>query len=416
VNLSLVFLLSSVLGSVAQAQDLETFDLAPDTSDSGGTLQLFNPSLGNAGAWYIGVGTTLAYNPVLISDVTEVGRQLVARLHGGATLTESLRVHVRLPYLLNASFPNRGDGENNRRSFGDASIGVTYSLLKSRNGALFAAIVPELFAPFGSYSNDDIYLGTGSVSAQVSLALGGRIGDFSWTLNGGGRWAEELEFEGQWFGNKVTGGVGGHWLANSSWLLGAEVTGSADMSSAISSLEKPVEAHVYSSYGRGSDMGVTLVAGLGLNDSYGAPTWRTGLVVSWRVPGLVDDRDGDGIFDFDDPCPSQVEDFDGFQDEDGCLDEDNDEDGMLDAEDQCRNDAEDLDGIMDSDGCPEDDGDNDGVLDLIDECPEEAGTAQAEGCPDRDEDGVMDSIDRCIDEPGLARDRGCPVEELEVAE
>ncbi len=104
------------------------------------------------------------------------------------------------------------------------------------------------------------------------------------------------------------------------------------------------------------------------------------------------DRDGDGFGTFQDACPSQPEDADAFQDDDGCPDQDNDGDGVLDATDECpgsdatvgpdgvadtgdepRNELgvpiqtkEDYDGVQDWDGChdsPGDDYDGDGFSD-----------------------------------------------------
>jgi outer membrane protein OmpA-like peptidoglycan-associated protein len=65
------------------------------------------------------------------------------------------------------------------------------------------------------------------------------------------------------------------------------------------------------------------------------------------------DTDGDGIPDSRDKCPDQPEDFDHFQDEDGCPDPDNDNDGIPDAKDACPNDAETKNGFDDDDGCPD---------------------------------------------------------------
>ncbi|MCC6875684.1 MAG: hypothetical protein IT378_15360, partial [Sandaracinaceae bacterium] len=42
----------------------------------------------------------------------------------------------------------------------------------------------------------------------------------------------------------------------------------------------------------------------------------------------IGDRDGDGMRDDVDQCPTEPEDFDGFADEDGCPDPDNDRDGI----------------------------------------------------------------------------------------
>ncbi len=436
-KLSVLLMLCFGFLGTANAQDMETFDLSPGSSDSGGTLQLYNPLIGNSGAWYVGVGSTLARNVLTYSDPNQmevVDQQFGLRFHGGATVSDNLRVHVRMPYFFVGRTNDSGEDVS---SYGlsDASLGATWALFKTDNDSLAGAVVTEVFVPFGGNpdieeeGDQSLYLSTGGLSAQLSMVLGGRAGAVGWTINGGGRYAGRTEFDSNTFGNKITGGAGFHWLGGRTWLLGTEVNGQLDISESQreedvyqvvdveTSKDSPLELHVYSTFGRGSDLGVTVMAGTGLNrQGYGSPAWRLGVVFSWRVPGLVNDRDGDGIFDFNDPCPSQIEDLDGFEDEDGCLDEDNDQDGMLDDEDECRNEAEDLDGIMDSDGCPEDDGDSDGVLDLIDECPEESGSAQAEGCPDFDEDGVMDSIDRCLGEPGLARDRGCPVEDAEDIE
>lgn len=65
------------------------------------------------------------------------------------------------------------------------------------------------------------------------------------------------------------------------------------------------------------------------------------------------DLDGDGIPDDSDQCPDQPEDFDGFQDEDGCPDPDNDGDQIPDESDLCPLDPEDYDGFQDADGCPD---------------------------------------------------------------
>jgi outer membrane protein OmpA-like peptidoglycan-associated protein len=138
------------------------------------------------------------------------------------------------------------------------------------------------------------------------------------------------------------------------------------------------------------------------------------------------DYDGDGILDSDDLCPSNPEDYDGFQDEDGCPDFDNDKDKILDERDKCPNDAEDKDGYQDDDGCPDLDNDGDGIPDIKDKCPNEAenfnGFEDEDGCPDilsstqkiidSDKDGILDSADKCPDQAetinGFKDDDGCP--------
>jgi outer membrane protein OmpA-like peptidoglycan-associated protein len=119
----------------------------------------------------------------------------------------------------------------------------------------------------------------------------------------------------------------------------------------------------------------------------------------------VKDSDGDGIPDDIDRCPLDPEDFDGFQDDDGCPDPDNDGDGIVDRLDACP----DTPGPVENRGCPVLDRDGDGVPDNVDKCPDQAGPKENQGCPDtdRDHDGIPDRLDKCPDDPGLPPD-GCP--------
>jgi outer membrane protein OmpA-like peptidoglycan-associated protein len=65
------------------------------------------------------------------------------------------------------------------------------------------------------------------------------------------------------------------------------------------------------------------------------------------------DRDGDGLPDSRDRCPSKPEDRDNFQDDDGCPDPDNDRDGVPDTQDRCPLEPEVVNGVDDDDGCPD---------------------------------------------------------------
>ncbi|MBI5498278.1 MAG: OmpA family protein [Deltaproteobacteria bacterium] len=120
----------------------------------------------------------------------------------------------------------------------------------------------------------------------------------------------------------------------------------------------------------------------------------------------VTDRDGDGVPDDSDECPDEP----GPKERKGCPARDTDNDGLLDEVDQCPSDPEDVDGFQDEDGCPDPDNDKDGLVDGVDNCPNDAGPASNNGCPvtDRDGDGILDDQDRCPDEPGIPEEQGCP--------
>ena len=194
---------------------------------------------------------------------------------------------------------------------------------------------------------------------------------------------------------------------------------------------------------------LTLGAGRGLiADQGGNPGLRAFIGIVFEPS--IGDRDGDGIKDDIDRCPDAPEDFDGWEDEDGCPDPDNDRDGIRDVDDKCPDipgdaehggcpagalddrdgdgikddvdkcpdEPEDKDGWKDDDGCPDLDNDGDGILDVDDLCPNAPedfdGFEDTDGCPDPDNDGdrIPDKDDKCPNEPetynGLDDKDGCP--------
>ncbi|MFO0573129.1 MAG: OmpA family protein [Polyangia bacterium] len=160
----------------------------------------------------------------------------------------------------------------------------------------------------------------------------------------------------------------------------------------------------------------------GISDSgkqTGGPLWR--VFLGFIFEPNIGDRDGDGIKDDVDKCPDDPEDFDDFEDEDGCPDPDNDRDGILDVDDKCPNEPETKNGFQDEDGCPDSvdlDRDGDGIPDNLDKCPDDPedkdGFEDEDGCPDpdNDKDGILDVDDLCPNDPedkdGFEDTDGCP--------
>jgi len=159
------------------------------------------------------------------------------------------------------------------------------------------------------------------------------------------------------------------------------------------------------------DMAVTAGVGLGMLPGLGSPDYRVflGATLSPSFNAADLDRDRDGLSNKVDRCKNDPEDFDEFQDDDGCPDVDNDKDTILDVDDQCPNDPEDWDEFQDADGCPDVDNDKDGILDAQDQCPDVPETVNGymdeDGCPDEepasdsDKDGLDDDIDNCPYDP-----------------
>ncbi|HMQ47948.1 MAG TPA: OmpA family protein [Saprospiraceae bacterium] len=121
------------------------------------------------------------------------------------------------------------------------------------------------------------------------------------------------------------------------------------------------------------------------------------------VPGLQQfngcpDSDGDGITDGEDECPQEA----GKASLNGCPDRDGD--GIADNNDECPDEP----GIASLNGCPLRDRDGDGIADADDACPDVPGVVPLNGCPDKDGDGITDASDRCPDKPGVPAFNGCP--------
>jgi outer membrane protein OmpA-like peptidoglycan-associated protein len=169
----------------------------------------------------------------------------------------------------------------------------------------------------------------------------------------------------------------------------------------------PVEAIAAAKVYLARNSFLSIGGGVGILDvSDAAPDARAFIGIIFEPN--IGDRDGDGIKDDVDQCPDDPEDFDGFEDEDGCPEPDNDRDGILDVDDQCPNDPEDKDNFEDEDGCPEGnkfDRDGDGILDDVDQCPDDPEDfddfEDQDGCPDpdNDQDGILDVDDLCPNDP-----------------
>jgi len=145
--------------------------------------------------------------------------------------------------------------------------------------------------------------------------------------------------------------------------------------------------------------------GIGLHGGYGREAFRVMLALRYEETSV--DSDGDGVPDSRDKCPTEKEDVDGFQDDDGCIDPDNDGDGVVDGEDGCP----DKPGPKELKGCPADqDTDGDGIPDHLDACPQKPGPKEYDGCPDTDGDEVPDNEDECPDLFGPPENNGCPYE------
>jgi len=298
---------------------------------------------------------------------------------------------------------------------GDVTLTPRFKIAGSRRGGGFLSLLlpvtfPSGKATKGSYAQADGF----SFRPTIAMSAGDVV---TWAMNLGVVVREPSQPFGveQGFEFFVSTGFEFSLMEDTSFLL-IDAYGSTQFDDFFQRQETtPVE--VLAAYKhRFRKFYVTVGGGMGMTRGYGVPEWRVMMNLTYASELL--DRDGDRIGDDDDQCPNDPEDYDQYQDADGCPEPDNDKDGILDTKDKCPNKPEDVDGFEDLDGCPEPDNDADGILDVEDECPLQAedkdNFEDTDGCPelDNDQDSIQDKDDQCPlekeDLDGWKDQDGCP--------
>jgi outer membrane protein OmpA-like peptidoglycan-associated protein len=307
-------------------------------------------------------------------------------------------------------------------SFGDIWVQGSFRLLDDQK-IIGLALKPFLTLPTG---NKEIYTTSGVPTLGVKVAVEKRFKHFHVAGHLGYRFkpGQARPVSTLAVDDEIMYGVGvgviplpGKLMINAE-LVGGGVVGpqrgavqQIDGSAGLHSpLEFIVDARIMTPVG----LDIVVGGGPGLTPAAGVPQFR----IFGGVQFAMGDTDGDGILGDDDACPQAPEDFDGFEDGDGCPEGDNDKDGVPDKDDQCVDVPEDEDGFEDTDGCPDIDNDKDGIPDNGDRCPDRPEDKDKfedhDGCPesDNDVDGVLDVDDKCPnkreDKDGFEDADGCP--------
>ena len=410
---------------------------ASNVAAQGFSAQQFNPSvarttgyLSTAGGailpdkvWEFGLMLSYADDPLVLVDGEGdrlgalVHSQLSADLHAAIGLMDRFQIGLALPMVLVQS----GDDDLPAESpsgFGLGNIRVIPQVFIVSTGAergLDVSFLADLSLPTG---DEEAFQGE-SFNADLKFAADIRLGRPTLGLNLGYVIREDSSVRNLEVRDHLV------WAAAARLPVGEtdlvqlipEIAGELPLTSDNRGPEEtPFEARFAGRFQPGNLVSIDTGVGVGVVQGYGIPDWRifAGVAFSPRD----DDRDDDGIVDSEDACPTQPEDIDEFEDEDGCPDPDNDDDGVRDVRDDCPMDPEDVDDFEDEDGCPDPDNDEDGILDVDDECPidpEDTDEFEDEdGCPDpdNDEDGILDVDDECPMDPEdmdeFEDEDGCP--------
>ncbi len=364
-----------------------------------------------------------------------VSSRVMGNVVGALSLWQRLQLGVDVPVILYQS--RDSDIENidtvgtmvgslDSAGVGDIRIIPKLQLLYQASHGLHLAIIPAVTLP--TKSGD--YLSDSELAFAPEVALGRTVGKLRLAGNLGYRLRADSGLFDLEVGDELFAHVGAGvrpFAASSETRAPLELDLTLSAATGASapfgeSNQNHLELMAGARYGFASRLIGMLVVGTGLNQGFGTPDWRViaGMRMSHHTKA---DADGDGIIGASDACPTQAEDLDQFQDDDGCPDLDNDGDGIADIEDKAPMQAEDIDGFADSDGIPELDNDGDGLDDSSDVCPDEAESdnnwQDDDGCPDEvpdsDGDGISEPVDECTNEPedldGFRDSDGCPDED-----
>ena len=388
--------------------------------------------------WEVGLTLNYADDPLIVRDEDDtvlgslVASQLTSNLLFTLALIDRLELGLDVPLVLYQSGEAISllPSATAEGGFGIGDIRFVPKVLihdqatEDDESGLAIAFVLDTYIPVG---NNDEYQGEGfrihpRFVLDYDLTSGTRFG-----INLGYQVRPEASLVNVDSNDNFTVGLAADIVVTDQLSLVPEVSFEASvLSDELASEELASEFLLGSKYWANQNIMVELGMGTGIFPGYGSPDWRVMLGFTYsqaeeaEAVVLSGDRDGDGYLDDVDGCPDNPEDFDEFEDEDGCPDPDNDADGILDIDDLCPMDPEDVDLFEDEDGCPDPDNDNDSILDINDVCPMDPEDfdlfEDEDGCPepDNDQDLILDFDDECPMDPevynGLDDEDGCPDE------
>src|SRR5260221_524685 len=237
-----------------------------------------------------------------------------------------------------------------KQGLGDIQIHPKFRFLNATRGGLGLAVIPSII--FGT-GDKNAFLGEGKTIFQPTVVVdteAGYLGRFRAAINAGMRIRggksqfidDAPSYTRLFMGMPTNTGQG--------ISVGNELIGGLGVSYGIVPQKFDVVGEVYGLYGLDSNK-LEIGGGWRVAQSYGGAAPRA--FIGFIFEPSIGDRDGDGYKDDVDQCPDDPEDYDDFEDADGCPDPDNDKDRILDVNDKCPNEPETYNGFEDADGCPD---------------------------------------------------------------
>ena len=322
----------------AEGFRVDRFELAPSVDDG---LVVEDPGVLRHMVWSVSAAlgytnTLLRVVPRLSSNdgVEVVGTRLSAYLDFAIGLRDRFELHAAVPFALaQASEQGIAAGLMLRSAgtsaVGDARLGGSVLLYGANIGARGVQLGAEtsLAIPVGSETS---FTSDGKVGGEL-LATAAYLGPgYRIAANAGVRYRPEHNYVNSDQGTELIGRAGLFIpVARERLMTSLELDMSARAAGrdAFRALGSPILAMLGARYHFAGGIRAGAGVGAGLTEAPGSPAVRVIFTVGYSpeppLRGLAprpSDRDGDGIPDNVDKCPDQPEDYNGYQDDDGCPD------------------------------------------------------------------------------------------------
>lgn len=233
-----------------------------------------------------------------------------------------LRVGATLPLHLYSS----GYAVDGFRLFGDTRVNLALELVERRGDGFGLGLGAGATLPSGAETS---WLGESDPTFGGAVMASYARGPLLVAANGGLRSGTgRLLPDDLVWGTRLDWGLGGSWALSDTLDLGAELNGEWILRGSTPGA-RPVEAMVSGRARVWRDLLVHAGLGAGVSRGIGAPDLRALGGLSWSparqhaaelAEGLPD-ADRDGVTEPPDLCPDQLEDFNGYNDGDGCPDD-----------------------------------------------------------------------------------------------
>ena len=306
-------MLLPLLFSVAHAQQVDTPDLNAQTLETavaGRWFQLRDavPSADQAFAFR----GTLSYSDTLL-EYTDAGGDTQAMMGGTTQLDFGAAYRLdklRFGLVVPVQILSGTDAAEGGFGLGSIRLDVQRYLME---GPTSLAVGGFVGLPNGGGASAAL---AAPFSGGLDLALGRELAE-GWRAAGvlGVRMAPGVDLEGAEWGHRLRVGAGLMKEQDGMSVALAELTYQPQLA-ALGQANAELLAGTEFAVG---DAGIVLRPALavGFTDTPGTPQYRALLQIRQERFG-PSDRDGDGMLDKDDLCPDEPEDFDTYQDQDGC--------------------------------------------------------------------------------------------------